>query len=91
MRYEWDEAKRAANLAKHGVDFADAVGALEDPASLTDEDDADGEARYVTLGAGYTGRVLYVVWTERGTDAIRLISARKASPGEARQYQELRP
>ena len=91
MRYEWDEAKRAANLAKHGVDFADAVGALEDPASLTDEDDADGEARYVTLGAGYTGRVLYVVWTERGTDAIRLISARKASPGEARAVRFEKP
>jgi len=37
MKYEWDEAKRAANLAKHGVDFADAVGVLQDLANLTVE------------------------------------------------------
>lgn len=86
MRYEWDEAKRKANLAKHGVDFADAVGALEDPANLTIEDEAEGEARFVTLGSDVVGRMLYVVWTERGPDVIRIISARKASPGEARYY-----
>ena len=62
MGYLWDEAKRAANLAKHGVDFADAVGALEDPAALTLEDgEAQGECRYVTLGMGFTGRVLLVM------------------------------
>lgn len=53
MRYEWDESKRHANLAKHGVDFADAVGALEGPHNLTVEDrDASGEARYIMLGRG---------------------------------------
>ena len=89
MRYEWDETKRQENLRKHGVDFADAVGALEDPASLTVEDAvAESEPRYVTLGAGFSGRVLYVVWTERSGDAIRIISARKASPGEASHYRE---
>ena len=57
--YQWDEAKRTANLVKHGVDFANAVGALEDPASLTLEDgEAQGEARYVTLGMGFTGLAL---------------------------------
>ena len=89
MNYEWDEAKRAANLAKHGVDFADAVGALEDPCGRTFEDgDAVDEARFVSLGYGFCNRILYVVWTERGIDTIRIISARKASPGEARHYQE---
>lgn len=89
MDYRWNEAKRTANLAKHGVDFADAIGALEDPAALTLEDgDAQGESRYVTLGMGFTGRVLLVVWTERLPDSIRIISARRASPAEARPYRE---
>lgn len=88
MIYEWREAKRASNLAKHGVDFADAIAALEDPFNLTLEDrDAQGEARFITLGMGATGAVLYVVWAERLVDSIRIISARKASPGEARHYQ----
>jgi len=89
MNYEWDENKRAINLAKHGVDFADAVGALEDPCGLTfEEADAEGEARFVSLGYGFCSRILYVVWTERGIDTIRIISARKASPSEARHYRE---
>ena len=88
MNYEWDEAKRAANLAKHGVDFTDAVGALEDTYGHTFEDtSAKGEARYVTLGSGLCYRILYVVWTERSIDTVRIISARKASPGEARHYR----
>ncbi|WHZ18432.1 MAG: hypothetical protein OJF55_000581 [Rhodanobacteraceae bacterium] len=89
VRYEWDEAKRAANLAKHGVDFTDAVGALEDPHGRTIEDaDASGETRYVTMGMGFSSRVLLVVWTERSADVIRVISARRASRAEARHYPE---
>jgi len=89
MNYEWDEVKRATNIVKHGVDFADCVGVLEDCAALTQEDDLldYGEIRYTTLGMGFDGRILYVVWTQRSEDVIRIISARKASPGEARQYQ----
>ena len=89
MRYEWDETKRQENLSKHGVDFADAVGALEDPFGVTvDDPTAESEARFVTLGCGFSSRILYVVWTDRGPDVTRIVSARKASPGEARQYQE---
>lgn len=61
---------------------------MEDPFNLTLEDgDAEGEPRFVTLGAGATGTVLYVVWTERTVNAIRITSARKASIGEARHYR----
>jgi uncharacterized DUF497 family protein len=89
MDYEWDEAKRAANLAKHGVDFADAVGVLFDDYALTRRDpDSQNEDRMVTIGMGFSLRVLYVVWVERNGDTYRIISARKASPGEIRQYQE---
>lgn len=84
--FEWDETKRQSNLKKHGVDFSDAVGVFYDLTSTTVEDGAaEGEARYNTLGIDSLGRMLIVSWTERG-EKIRLISARPASPGEARQY-----
>ncbi|MCL2298377.1 MAG: BrnT family toxin [Proteobacteria bacterium] len=87
MNYEWDEKKRAANLAKHGVDFMDASVALQDPANMTIEDpDAVGEERWVTLGMDWALRVLVVIWTERADGCIRIISARKASPAESRRY-----
>ncbi len=90
MNFEWDESKRAANIKRHDVDFADAIGALLDPLSITREDpDAEEEARFVTLGCGFIGSVLLVVWTERDEDVVRIISARSASPGEARHYREL--
>jgi uncharacterized DUF497 family protein len=89
MRVEWDEKKRAENLTKHGIDFADAVGALLDPLGRTLEDqDARGERRYITLGRDYNERLLVVVSTEPAEDALRIISARKASPGEAHAYQD---
>jgi uncharacterized DUF497 family protein len=89
MRYEWDEIKRQDNLRKHGVDFADAVGALEDPRNITIEDDeALGEVRYLTLGMDLKLRIALVVWTERVGNVIRIISARLASSGEARRYHQ---
>ena len=80
MRYEWDEAKRQENIHKREVDFADAVGALEDPLGLTrDDPTAEDETRFVTLGRAFSDRLLYVVWTERGPDVTRIISpARRA-------------
>lgn len=89
MNYEWDEAKRLENIRKHGVDFADAIGVLEDLRNLTlADEDAIGESRYRTLGMDVQLRILLVVWTERAVDRIRIISARQASPGEARHYPE---
>lgn len=89
MRYEWDESKRQENLRKHGVDFADAVGVFYDDDAITKPDpDRHGESRFITLGMSFNLRVLCVIWTERQGDVYRLISARKASPGEIRQYQE---
>jgi uncharacterized DUF497 family protein len=83
---EFDPAKARANLRKHRVSFADAEQALRDPHAVTiDDPDAQGEQRFVTLGADSLGRILVVVYVFRG-DRVRLISARKASKGEARQY-----
>jgi hypothetical protein len=85
MDYEWDPAKAHANLDKHGIDFADAVTALEDEAALTLEDDYPDEERFITMGLDALGRILVVVYTWRG-DHIRLISARRATPRERKQY-----
>ena len=83
---EFDPAKARANLAKHKVSFAHAEQTLRDPSAITVEDpDAQGERRFVTLGLDALGRILVVVYTPRG-DRVRLISARKASRGEAAQY-----
>lgn len=83
---EFDPAKAHSNLRKHKVSFAHAEQALRDPLAFTIEDpDAEGELRFVTLGMDALGRILVVVHTPRG-DRTRLISARKASRGEAEQY-----
>lgn len=86
VEIEFDPAKARANLAKHKVSFAHAEQALRDAGAVTIEDpDAQGERRFVTLGADALGRILVVVHTPRG-DRVRIISARKASRGESRQY-----
>jgi uncharacterized DUF497 family protein len=86
VRVEFDPAKARANLAKHKVSFAHAEQALRDPRAVTIEDpDVEGGRRFVTLGTDALGRILVVVHTSRG-DLVRLISARKASRGEAAHY-----
>lgn len=87
MSFQWDARKAAANLAKHGVDFADAVGVFGDPRAVTITDDHPDEGRFVTLALDLLGRVLVVVWTQREED-IRLISARKAVRRERLQYEQ---
>ena len=88
VRFEWDQEKQRQNLRKHSVEFADAVSALEDEQALTSRDeDSDEEERFVTLGTDLFGRILVVVYTWRG-DSVRLISARKATRRERKQYGE---
>lgn len=84
---EWDPRKAAANLKKHGVDFADAVTVLHDEQAITSRDDEgeEDEERLVTIGMDALGNVLVVVYTWRG-ERPRLISARKATPQEREQY-----
>jgi uncharacterized protein len=85
--FEWDPAKAGSNLKKHKVDFADAALSLEDPKALTTADpDSAGQERFVTLAADPQGRVLVTVYSYSG-DNRRIISARKASPGERKRYE----
>jgi uncharacterized DUF497 family protein len=86
---EWDEEKAAANLRKHGVDFADAATVLSDDFALTVLVDDPEEDRWLTLGVDALGRLLVVAYTWRD-DTVRLISARKATASERRQYESKR-
>jgi len=87
MRYEWDKSKATSNILKHGIRFSDAVTALEDDAALTIEDNtAEGERRFVTIGMNDALLLVVVVWTERIGDVIRIISARKATAYERKIY-----
>ncbi len=83
MDYEWDEAKNLLNRGKHGLDFTDAIAALEDPNRLEDLDPeaGHGEQRIRVIGMGH-GRVLFVVTTLLDQDTCRIISARKATRHE---------
>ncbi len=83
---EWDAEKAAANLRKHGVDFADAETALRDEMAMTIPDEHPEGERFVTLGTDALGRLILVVYEWRDDD-VRLISARKASRSERRQYE----
>jgi len=84
----WDEAKRAQNLAVHGIDFADLEGFfLGDLLTREDARQDYGELRLQSLGL-FNGVVLFVVWTPRGErgDTAHLISARKAVSHEERAW-----
>ena len=86
MTFEFDPSKARANLRKHSVSFSHAEQALRDPMAFTIADpDSQRELRFVTLGVDALGRVLVVVHTQR-EQRTRLISARKASRGEADRY-----
>jgi uncharacterized DUF497 family protein len=89
MHFEWDPEKARANLAKHEISFEEAMQAFLDPLSVTilDPDHSEGEDRFVLLGQSAAGRLLVVVHTDRG-EAIRLISARRATRRERRAYEQ---
>jgi uncharacterized DUF497 family protein len=88
MDIVWDAAKAKSNYARHGVRFSEVEPVFYDPSALTVEDiSASREQRFVTLGSDGLGRVLVVVYTYRG-ETIRVISARRASPGEVKSYEE---
>ncbi len=88
MRVTFDPKKNAANLKNHGVSLAAGDGVLNDPLALTIEDDAaEGEQRFVSIGMNTFGSLMVVVYTHRGGD-VRLISVRKAEPKERRAYEK---
>lgn len=87
--FEWDASKAKSNWLKHRVTFEEAITVFEDPLALTlrDEVHSGGEERYLILGVSREGRLPVVSHTgSRGP--IRVISARRATRGERRDYEE---
>jgi uncharacterized DUF497 family protein len=89
LQFEWDEAKAMANVRKHGVSFEEAITIFGDPNTITifNAEHSDEEDRFIDIGLSASGRTLVVIYTERGT-RIRIISCRKATPAERRQYEQ---
>lgn len=88
MSANFDPKKNAANIKKHGVSLSEGDGVLSDPLALTVEDDsAEGERRFVTIGMNLFGSLMVVVHSPR-PDGPRIISVRKPDPRERRNYEE---
>ncbi|PYS60233.1 MAG: hypothetical protein DMF74_19245 [Acidobacteria bacterium] len=89
MIYEWDPKKAKANQRKHGVSFDEAASVFLDPLAVTfpDPDHSGEEFREITIGRSASQRVVFLSHTRRG-DRTRLISARKATRRERKQYEE---
>ncbi|MEW5814754.1 MAG: BrnT family toxin [Spirochaetota bacterium] len=89
LLFEWDPKKARKNIEIHGVSFDEASTVFNDTLSLTIHDPlhSDDEDRFILMGNSYKNRLLVIVHTERG-DKIRIISARKATTKERKQYEE---
>lgn len=89
VTYEWDPKKAGLNLRKHRVSFAEAASVFLDPMALTfdDPDHSAEEEREITIGFSARQRVLFVAHAKRG-NRIRVISARRATAKEKKQYAE---
>ncbi len=88
MRFEWDEAKRLANIAKHGIDFLRAELVFDGRATIAKPSRHAGETRFITI-ARLDDKAVAVIWTPRGPDLIRIISARRARDAEEREHRQL--
>ena len=89
MVYEWDARKAKGNLRKHRISFEDAASVFLDPLALTfpDPDHSIGEEREITIGRSSKQQVVFVSHWRRG-DHVRIISARKTTRVERKQYEE---
>lgn len=92
--FDWDPDKAASNASKHGVAFEEAMTVFRDPLarSILDPDYPAGEERWITIGETATGNLAVVVhtWADLAADhsMVRIISARRPTRNEARQYRE---
>lgn len=93
IQFEWDNNKAQINIRKHGISFEEASTVFEDEEALLrdDPDHSEDEDRFLLLGMSSQANILIVCHCYRGNDdIIRLISARKATKNEAKQYNNRR-
>ena len=89
MNFEWDPAKARQNWRKHRVSFHEAATVFGDPLAVTydDPDHSESEQRLITMGMSGAARMLVVAHVEH-SETIRIISARRATKGEQKDYEE---
>lgn len=90
--FQWDEKKNRANIIKHGVAFDESQSAFKDEQAIQyfDPDPSENEDRFILLGMSTKLRMIVVGHCFRESDVvIRIISARKATKPERRNYQEV--
>ena len=90
MKFEWDRAKAANNIRKHGVSFDEAVTVFKDPLAFIfdDTNHSDQEHREIIIGRSALPRMILVYFVERVEDILRIISARPATRQEIKDYEE---
>jgi len=90
MKFEWDPAKAANNIRKHGVSFDEAVTVFKDPLAFIFDDTthSDQEHREIIIGTSALRRMILVCFVERVEDIVRIISARPATRQEIKDYEE---
>ena len=89
MRFEWNDWKDAQNLKNHGIAFSESIEGFDDPLALVraDPEHSRDEHRFIIIGRSKKARVLLTVFTERNVE-IRIISSRRATRREVRDYEE---
>lgn len=89
LKFEWDRRKAAANLAAHGVRFEEAITAFADPLArlFDDEDHSIEERREILIGHSIEKQLLIVCFVQRA-NTVRIISARKTTRRERKDYEE---
>jgi len=89
LKFEWDRRKAASNLSTHRVSFQEALTAFADPLAriFDDEDHSIEQQREIIIGHSAKERLLVVCFTAQG-ESVRIISARKATRRERKEYEE---
>jgi len=89
LEFEWDAKKAEANHATHGIDFEEALTVFRDPLAriFEDEEHSGDEPREIIIGHSVKQRLVLVCFTVRGT-RVRILSARKATRLERKDYEE---
>lgn len=86
--FEWDPVKAVRNLREHRIAFEEAITVFDDNRAIVEVDPDPDEERFKIIGMAAVGRVLAVIYAERGKDSVRVISAWKATKHEIKAYRQ---
>jgi uncharacterized DUF497 family protein len=86
--FEWNLVKAARNLREHGIAFEEAISVFDDGRAIVEVDPDPDEERFKIVGMAAAGRLLAVIYAERGEGRVRIISAWKATRHEIKAYRQ---